>query len=87
MHLPSRLPIDSHPNPFLQSINPPHISPSGQYSPYNYHNNYVNSPSSHKKQQHLSNSRFDGPTESINLNDNVSFARNFKGRLYNSDPQ
>lgn len=62
MHLPSRLPIDSHPNPFLQSINPPQISSSGHYSPYNYHNNYLNSPSSHKKQPQLPSSRVDGPT-------------------------
>jgi hypothetical protein len=84
MSLPSRLPIDSMSNPFTHSINPP--APSS-YLPYNYHNNYVDSPHNQRKQPHQSLSRNEGPTETLNLNDNLSFARNFKGRLYNVDPQ
>lgn len=62
MHLPSRIPIESQTNPFTSSINPPQLFTSGTYSPYNYHNNSVNSPSVSKKQPQLANSRMDGPT-------------------------
>lgn len=84
MTYPARLPIDSMSNPFTLSLNPQ--SSSNNYTPYNYHNNYIDSPAAHRKQPNKVPSRASGPTETLNLNDNVSFARNFKGRLYSSDP-
>ena len=85
MSYQARPPIDSTPNPFTLDLN----SSPNHYQPYNYHknNNYLESPSYTRKEPNLSNSRGAIPTENINLNDNHSFARNYKGRLFNADPQ
>ena len=56
-----RQPIDSMSNPFSQSFNPQPPN-SNNYVPYNYHNNYVESPSIHKKQPTLSDSHTFEPT-------------------------
>jgi hypothetical protein len=85
MNLPSRLPIDSMSHPFALSINPNPVEPA-HYRPYNYHNNYIDSPNPARKQPNLFSARADGPSETLNLNDNVSHARNFKSRLFNFDP-
>ena len=44
MSYPARLTSDPPPNPFA-----PSLLPQGDYLPYNYHNNFVNSPTVSKK--------------------------------------
>lgn len=54
-----RLPVNALQNPYILSMNSG--SPSGQTLPYNYHNNYVQSPSVNRKQLPNIN-RADGPS-------------------------
>lgn len=79
---PARLPINMLQNSYTYSINPQY---SNSLQPYNFHNlSGSNSPQQYN--DHPSPRREQIPNENINISNNNSFARNFKGRLYGFDP-
>lgn len=79
---PPRLPINMLQNPYTYSINPQY---SNGLQPYNFHSlSGGNSPQQYN--DNPSPKREQIPNENINIGNNNSFARNFKGRLYGFDP-
>jgi len=78
---PQRLPADTPQNPFTYSINSP-LSPRPNFHSQGSVNNNQNSnpniyPNSSRPNREL--------VEQLDISDNPSFARNFKGRLYGFD--
>ncbi|CAM5999939.1 unnamed protein product [Sphagnum balticum] len=77
-------------NPFIFSLDP---SPNALDAPYYRANFHQNNIDGQKTGLQVSRAIQGGRpnrgelVEDINLNDNVSFARNFKTRLYNIDPK
>lgn len=78
---PARLPVNMLQNPYTYSINPQY---SNGLQPYNFHNLSPNT-SPQQYDGHPSPKREQIPHENIDISNNNSFARNFKGRLYGFD--
>lgn len=78
---PVRAPINVLQNPYTYSINPQY---SNGLQPYNFHNISGGNPQQ-QYNEHSSPKREQIPNENINISNNNSFARNFKGRLYGFD--